>query len=701
MKRLFLSSLALMTACGGQQLTESASDPHATWQLQSDAENITQFAIGEKSIWVSSSLGIGHFDRQTGAYQREPGFEISGRIGIALDQSNQPWLALPQGLLSYQKDEWQPFKQGLLGRGVTAVAPKSDGIYAALRGGGLGFIRDNRFYLQSYRYTVNQMTADGSSLWLATEGMGAVELKDGVATEFTTGQGLCDNRILQVAAKGDKVVALCKDQQTLAIRISGLWYRYRLTHLDGPITQVAPYQNGYLLQINGRMWKLDPGGQPLPPESKDPFFEPQAQSTIGMPAFHTKSFSGRKAVYPHIQSIAASLRNALSGNGSLSAITIKRSELSPGLPENAPLFTLSTFDWPESVGDDFGAWDLDAAGNPWVSLPYRGLVDVSGGKTYTTRSLAPLYERARIALGPDDLPVVATQTTELLMLTPDGWTKRQVSPALDRKISAVQTDKMGNLWAAGTQLIPAQEDGQATYMLELYKAPKGQPFSQVASLPLPAFDGPPIFDNPTILKNGDFLFPAFWLLGDQRRGAGIIFVDASLTKLEHWTNNLFGDDTPSETPTLPDETVNGILQTDQAIFIATNGGLARMTGREIHVYGENDFFESEEILSMAIDLKNRLWVGTPEGLGVFKDGRWKGAKNEKLISNISGLFIDPEGYIYVGNSEGLLRSNGNRWKTIIAPGKINLSDIRSFARQKDGTLWMLTPQGLVRTSQFK
>src|SRR5690606_19239218 len=107
--------------------------------------------------------------------------------------------------------------------------------------------------------------------------------------------------------------------------------------------------------------------------------------------------------------------------------------------------------------------------------------------------------------------------------------------------------------------------------------------------------------------------------------------------------------------------VYSILQDDYGfIWIGTNGsGLYRYDGMEYksykHVLNDTTSLNSSLIFSSYFDSKNRLWVGTEEGLNLYDRDKDRFRRiplmdNERIGNSISisSLQEDNEGNLYIG-----------------------------------------------------
>ncbi len=707
-KSPFFGALCAVFAagCGSSPVVSEKTIP--LWQHNSDAELIEAFAVAPDVVWSTSQLGVGHFDRTTTAFERAPGIDLTGQSDLFVDQKSQPWIALPSGLLTYEQKEWSIKKMGALARGVKAIAENENGqLVVALRGGGLGFLKDDAFSIQTERYEINNLSSNHQGgIWASTQKDGLLLINGTEAVRYTSDNGLCANQIVNVQAQGDAVIALCPDQKSVSIRVNQHWYRYSLRNLDHKIDAVAPYKDGFLLSIDGTLWKMAKGDAHPTKEAKDPVLDPMVvvhgQFQDDLSKNKARSFFARVA--GHIANDA---------NYKPLSLQVRTSTESVGSAETAPPFSLKTFELPEELQKQaFTQWTVDANGTLWIARPHQGLVALEEENLtkLTTNSLVPASPYDRIVLSPDGLPMVNTNTAEILILYPQGWAKRLVTPELDTKISALASDRQKSIWAAAIKPVPKnpeaekESDGKQRYLLELHRALNSQPFKQVSSIALPVLDGEPAVGNPLALPEGGLLFPFYWLnAGGERQGAGALKISTDGKTYEHWTTDLGGFVDGGEVkiegkPTLPDEMVNVLLYHGDSIYMGTNGGLVKITGNKMRIYNENDFFDSEEIISLAFDNKGMLWIGTPEGLGALDKNRWYGAQNKAVLGRINAIAHDSKDRILVGKLEGLNRFVKDRWLTIRPPTGIELTDVRDIVFQADGTLWLLTPKGLTHAS---
>ena len=126
---------------------------------------------------------------------------------------------------------------------------------------------------------------------------------------------------------------------------------------------------------------------------------------------------------------------------------------------------------------------------------------------------------------------------------------------------------------------------------------------------------------------------------------------------------------------LPQNTVNSIVQSKQGyLWIGTNAGLVRYDGLNIVTFTKIncDSISNDQILSLHIDSKDVLWIGTDGGgLLSYSKGIWKKFTMGNGLSNnhIRTITSDWHGNVWIGTEYGLnCLSNGQFEKFTIMEG---------------------------------
>jgi len=159
---------------------------------------------------------------------------------------------------------------------------------------------------------------------------------------------------------------------------------------------------------------------------------------------------------------------------------------------------------------------------------------------------------------------------------------------------------------------------------------------------------------------------------------------------------------PADPRSLPSDTVySSLVDEDGQLWLGTDAGLARWTGRDFQRIDTQPFGDSA-VLRLGRDAQGGIWVGTA-GEGVFHldgDGRvsvpsWLGGATPR-----SALVLgDRAGGYWVGSSDGLLRWNGRQLRRLEGDAGAGFltahSGVLDLLQDREGGIWVaLLTQGL-------
>ena len=127
------------------------------------------------------------------------------------------------------------------------------------------------------------------------------------------------------------------------------------------------------------------------------------------------------------------------------------------------------------------------------------------------------------------------------------------------------------------------------------------------------------------------------------------------------------------------------------LWIATDGGLARLRDEIFKVYTETDGLPSRRVRALLVDRQGVLWVGTAKGLVRYADGRFvafsaaDGAPRDEILS----LLEDAEGALWVDTESELLRYSLGRFESRLRRSRPKGAS-RTLAMDREGRLWTLS-----------
>ncbi|MBA4406456.1 hypothetical protein C0389_04200 [bacterium] len=132
-------------------------------------------------------------------------------------------------------------------------------------------------------------------------------------------------------------------------------------------------------------------------------------------------------------------------------------------------------------------------------------------------------------------------------------------------------------------------------------------------------------------------------------------------------------------------------------------GLIKFDGKNWTSYENSNILNSNIITDMIIDSKERMWVGTPEGLSVFNGVTWQSYDDKLPSLTVTALEEDPFGNIWIGTNNGLVKYNNSSFQ-LFNKGNSGLPEniITCITFAKNGDLWLGTSQyGVVEFSNNK
>ncbi len=140
---------------------------------------------------------------------------------------------------------------------------------------------------------------------------------------------------------------------------------------------------------------------------------------------------------------------------------------------------------------------------------------------------------------------------------------------------------------------------------------------------------------------------------------------------------------------------------DGCVWMATGDGGVRSWcgdhwGRSL---GTADGLPSPEVLALARDREDALWIGTRQGLARWWQGRMETWGQEDGLPgvDIRAIARDREGRIWIAADGGIAVWNGNRWKSWTRFGGLDHPLVRTLVVGRDGTVWFaIHAQGIVR-----
>ena len=145
-----------------------------------------------------------------------------------------------------------------------------------------------------------------------------------------------------------------------------------------------------------------------------------------------------------------------------------------------------------------------------------------------------------------------------------------------------------------------------------------------------------------------------------------------------------------------------------AIYLGCENGLYKTDSKgkkfeAIYPADENYSWAPRVVTGLAVDTKDRLWVGMKEGLARFDGSSWKlftgkeGLPYNEFTCAISG----PDGEVWFGTERGAIRAEDDYFFYRATRRWLPNDYVNDIAVDKDGTAWIATANGVSQISSLE
>ena len=149
---------------------------------------------------------------------------------------------------------------------------------------------------------------------------------------------------------------------------------------------------------------------------------------------------------------------------------------------------------------------------------------------------------------------------------------------------------------------------------------------------------------------------------------------------------------------LPHSEVMAIREThDHELIVASRDGLTRIRNGEIQTFVPPDSENRKSVFDVIADTAGRIWLATPDGLGVLENDHYRLAiSGAASLAGSPTVFAEaPDGSLWAGSyAHGLWHIEGGEKKTVYrASDGMSSDQVRSLLVEHDGTVWIGTLEG--------
>jgi ligand-binding sensor domain-containing protein len=140
-----------------------------------------------------------------------------------------------------------------------------------------------------------------------------------------------------------------------------------------------------------------------------------------------------------------------------------------------------------------------------------------------------------------------------------------------------------------------------------------------------------------------------------------------------------------------------VIAPDGAVWAACSpGGVSRIDpkGARMRTYGKAAGLEDDHTIALHLDLENRLWAGTSEGL--FRSNSLEpNLRFERQLppgtgprTTFFGFLTDREGRVWVTSAQGLFRFDSGNWVRFTTADGLKADSVTHIAETNDGAIWV-------------
>jgi len=156
---------------------------------------------------------------------------------------------------------------------------------------------------------------------------------------------------------------------------------------------------------------------------------------------------------------------------------------------------------------------------------------------------------------------------------------------------------------------------------------------------------------------------------------------------------------------LPHRKVRSLLadKKNNAVWIGTDEGLCLWKDSKVTIYTTKDGLVNDVILSLFIDNSNNLWIGTEHGISKFENGNFTNWTMRTGLVNNRVRSINQDFYdnIWIGTKTGISIFNGNDFLNLSVKNGLSNNRIRCIQTDNFDNIWLGSYFGGIMRFNYK
>ena len=141
----------------------------------------------------------------------------------------------------------------------------------------------------------------------------------------------------------------------------------------------------------------------------------------------------------------------------------------------------------------------------------------------------------------------------------------------------------------------------------------------------------------------------------------------------------------------------GYVVNDEKVYVGTVDGMSVIENGVIENYFVPNSPVGYNCISITIDDRDRIWLGTWEtGLNIYDSGYWTQliGKNIKTLETVRSVVFGPDNVIVFNTMNGIAFENENEWIVETRRNGVSENDVRCGVYDKKGRYWAGTASGI-------
>lgn len=141
----------------------------------------------------------------------------------------------------------------------------------------------------------------------------------------------------------------------------------------------------------------------------------------------------------------------------------------------------------------------------------------------------------------------------------------------------------------------------------------------------------------------------------------------------------------------------GYVVSDEEVYVGTVDGMSIIRNGEVSNYFVPSSPVGHNTISIAVDDRNRVWLGTWEdGLNLYDSGYWTQliGRDSSTLESVRSIVFGEDGSVVFNTTNGVVFENDNDWQVYTRRDGVSGNDVRCGVYDNEGRYWAGTAVGV-------